>query len=67
MQKHLVSIGLYYFVFFMKILLDNLLMQFFYVPNGTTSLSKKILYQYFVVFALFGTVSHLKTFYMSLY
>ena len=33
----------------MNILIDNLLMQFFHVPNCTMRLSKKISYQYFVV------------------
>ena len=49
-QKHLVSIDIYYFGFFMKSLTDNLLMQFFYVPDRTMCLIKKILQQYFIVF-----------------
>ena len=49
-------------------LIDNLLMQFFYIENRKMRLSKKILYQYFIVsLALFGIVSLLKTFYMSLH
>ena len=35
--------------FFMNILIDNLLMQFFHIPNRTMCLSKKILYQYFTL------------------
>ena len=67
-QKPSVSTGLYCFGFFMNILIDNLLMQFIHVPNRTMRLSKKILYQYVVVFfALLGTVSLLKTFHMSLH
>ena len=47
----------------MNILIDNLQMQFFHIPN-----LKNILYQYFViVFALLGTASPLKTLYMSLH
>ena len=42
-QKHSISIGIYCFGFFMNILIDNLLLQFFYIPNRTLSLSKKIL------------------------
>ena len=34
----------------MKSLTDNLLMQFFYVPDRTMCLIKKILQQYFIVF-----------------
>ena len=48
-QKHSVNIGLYRFGFFIHILTDNLLIQFFHIPTRTTCLSKKILYQYFVV------------------
>ena len=51
----------------MNILKDNLLMQYFYIPNHAMCFSKKIFYQYFVVFALPGTASPLKTFYMSLH
>ena len=36
--------------FFMNILIDNLLMQFFHIPNRTMWSSKKILYLYFVGF-----------------
>ena len=49
-------------------LIDNLLMQFFYIENRKMRLSKKILYQYFIVsLPLFGIASLLKTFYMSLH
>ena len=34
----------------MNVLIDNLLKQFFYIQNRKMCLSKKILYQYFVVF-----------------
>ena len=34
----------------MNILIDNLLMQCFYIQNRKMCLSKKILYQYIVVF-----------------
>ena len=40
--------------FFMNILIDNLLTQFFHIPNRKMCLSKKILYQYFT---LLGTAS----------
>ena len=67
-QKHSVSIGLYCFGVFMKILIDNLLMQFFHIPNRTMCLSKKVLYQLFAVFfALLGTASPMKTFFTSLH
>ena len=34
----------------MKVLVNNLLEQFFYIKNRKMCLSKEILYQYFVVF-----------------
>ena len=40
-------------IFFMSILIDNLIMQFFYIPNRTMCLSKQILYQNVVVFLTF--------------
>ena len=49
-QKHSVSIGVCCLGFFMIILIDNLLVQFFHIPNCMMCLSKKILYQHFVVF-----------------
>ena len=42
-------------------------MQFFYIQNCKMCLSKKILYQHFIVFFMLGTASPLKTFYMSLH
>ena len=43
-------------------------MQFFYIQNQKMCLSKKILYQYFVLFALLGIAPPpLKTFYVSLH
>ena len=44
----------------MNILIDNLLMQLFYIQNHKTCLNKKILYQYYVVFVLLETTSLLK-------
>ena len=54
---------------FAEYLIDNLLMQFFCIPICMMYLSRKILFQYFVVvvFVLLGTASPLKTFYMSLH
>ena len=73
-KKLLVTDVLKLFLFllflFMNILTDNLFMQFFYIQNRKVCLSKKILYHYFAVvffFALLGTNSPLKTFYMLLY
>ena len=45
-QNHSVRIGLYCFAFFINIFVDNLLMQFFHVPNRKMCLSKKTFYQY---------------------
>ena len=54
---------------FAEYLIDNLLMQFFCIPICMMYLSRKILFQYFVVvvFVLLGTASPLKTFYMLLH
>ena len=37
-------------IFFMKLLIDYLLVQFFYIQNRNICLSKKISYQYFLIF-----------------
>ena len=66
-RKHLVSAGLSCsdFSFYEHF---NRHMQFFYIQNRWMCLSKKILCQYFWgFFALLGTASPLKTFYMSLH
>ena len=47
-QEHSVSIG--YYCFFIDILISDLLMHFFHIPNRTMCLSKKISRQYFVIF-----------------
>ena len=49
-QKHSVSIGHFRSVFFMNILIDNLQRRFFYIQDRKMCLSKKVLYQYIVVF-----------------
>ena len=52
----------------MKILIDNLLMQIFHIPNRTMCFSKNIFYQYFAgFFTQFWKASTLKTFHMSLH
>ena len=49
-QKHSVCIDLYSFGFFINTLIDDLLIQFFHVPNRTMCLSKKILCCFFFCF-----------------
>ena len=63
-QKHLLNMGLYRF--FMKISINNLLMQFFHIINCMMWSSKMILYQYLVVAFLLRTSSPMKTLYMLL-
>ena len=63
-QKHLLNMGLYRF--FMKISINNLLMQFFHIMNCTMWLNKMILYQYLVVAFLLRTSSPMKTLYVLL-
>ena len=51
----------------MNILIDNLLMQFFYISNATMCWIKKILYKHFCFFAQLSTAFLLEKFYMSLH
>ena len=63
--KHLVGIGAFpaLIFLFMNILIENLLMQFFYIQICKMCFSKNILYQYLI----FLSASLLKGFYIRLY